>query len=158
MSINTEPIKAIFMSNSTGQILLNYINDPQIQAELLSAFISGLCLFGKESIQKIEEITIKGPDLEVFVVQKHGIILTAIFSSEMKKFNLRDEAETVLNAFYSQYSDTICNWDGNICCFDGFTEQLKQQINDYFNKIKNSEIKPNQGLGFWSRLFKKKEI
>ena len=88
MAQENELIKAIFITNNTGQILLNFVNDKEIQSELLSAFISGLYLFGKESIKKIEEITVKGPDLEVYVVQKHGLILTAIFSSAMKQFNL----------------------------------------------------------------------
>ena len=155
MTQENELIKAIFITNNTGQILLNFVNDKEIQSELLSAFISGLYLFGKESIKKIEEITVKGPDLEVYVVQKHGLILTAIFSSAMKQFNLRNEAEAALDGFYEKYADIIPTWNGDICCFDEFLTLLRTQITEYFKKIQKQEIKPNESKGFWIRLTKK---
>jgi hypothetical protein len=164
--LNAIWIKAIFITRDSGEILVNFTNDPNIHTDLLSAFISGLFLFGKESVQRIEEIFIKGPDLELLIVYKHGLILTAIFSVSMVKMNLRAEAEQVLDAFYEKYCESLPNWTGCTDDFLEFTDILKAQITAYFSRVRSlpkventnprdqKEFFSNESKGFWSRLIR----
>jgi len=148
MDSSKNRIKAIFITKETGEALIQYVNDSNMHTELLSAFISGLFLFGKESVRKIQAIFIKGPDLEIFVVNKHDLILTAIFSAEMQKVDLSQEAEQVLDLFYEQFCDHIKNWNGCIDDFQSFKTVLERQIQKYFENLEQSV----ENKSFWTHL------
>ena len=149
-------IKGIFISTENGQHLISYSNDPKLQTELLSAFISGLFLFGRESVGKIDEISIKGLGIEVMVVYKHSLILTALFSTDMVKKDLRGEAEQVLDLFNTKYCHTLEKWNG---CVDDFTEfqtTLIQQIQQYFSKINDATGENKKETeSFWAKIIRK---
>lgn len=86
---------------------------------------------------KIQEITIKGLDIQMIIVSKHNLILIAIMDKEIMKHNIREEAEKSLDMFYSLYKNEI-NECVDVCMFDSFKKILFQQIKEYFEKLKRS--------------------
>ena len=117
---------------------------------LLSSFVGALGLFG-ENLGRIEEINIKGLDVEMIVVYKYNLIFVAILDKEFIKHNIREEAEKSLDMFYSLYRKEI---DGNcneVSQFSSFKNVLFTQIEEYFNKIKNSQ----KDFGFFTEAIKK---
>lgn len=143
-----------FISKPDGTHLVKYLHNPELQSELLSSFIAGIFLFGKESVGNIDEIIIKGLDIEVLVVYKHDLILTALFSTEMHQSNIKEEAEHALDQFYQKYQGIIQNWCGDVNDFCEFEEIMRIQIKDYFEKIESEQAGLNEKKkGFWKRLF-----
>ena len=128
-------LHGIFISDVNGMFLVKYVNDPKLKTELLSSFISGLFLFGKESVGHIDEISIKGLNMEIMVIYKHDLILSALFSKAMPQENMRNEAEQALDLFYETYQARLQNWDGDLNCFCDFEDKLKQQVDLYFDQL-----------------------
>ncbi len=146
-----EQFKGIFISDFSGKYLVQVKFDEEISTELLSSFISGLAMFGKEAIGNIEEILIKGLGLEVFVVQNHGLILTCIFSEAMPKENIRKEAELALASFIERYATELECWDGCVDTFRDFEQMLSEQIVNYFERVSTTpEIKSPSN--FWEKF------
>lgn len=138
--------KGLFISSFSGQFFVKVLFDNAINAELLSAFIAGLSMFGRETTGHIEEIAIKGLDLEIFVVVKHDLILTAIFSKEMPKMNIREEAETLLDIFFMKYGSLLSETKGCVDEFKEFENTIHKQIEAYFKRLEPEK------KGVWSRL------
>jgi len=121
----------------------------------LSSFVGALSLFGQENMGKIEEITIKGLDIEMIIVNKYNLVLIAIMAKEFLKQDIRNEAEKALDMFYSLYKDKI----GESCDvqeFESFKDTLYTQIEKYFNKITGEGKEKEIGdFGFFTEAIAK---
>lgn len=145
-------LKGIFISKIDGSFLFALKFDEQLNEQLLSAFIGALQMFGKESVGNIDEIIIKGWNLELLIVSKHDLILTVLFTPDMHKENIRGEAESALDTFYSHYREQLNSGDCN--CIDdflGFSDILKEQISKYFEKIPSETA----STSFWKIILEK---
>ncbi|MFX0000986.1 MAG: hypothetical protein ACFE9Q_12360 [Candidatus Hodarchaeota archaeon] len=122
---------------------------------MLSSFVGALGLFG-ENLGKIEEINIKGLDVEMIIVYKYNLIFVAILDKGFAKHDIRAEAEKSLDMFYSLYHKEIDENANEISQFSSFKNILFTQIEDYFNKIKDSKKGPEIGdFGFFTDAIKK---
>ncbi len=158
MKINPEIsklLKGIIICKETGIYLLDLILDTNINPLLLSSFVGALSLFGEENMGKIEEITIKGLDIQMIIVNKYNLTLIAIMDKEFVKHNIREEAEKSLDMFYSLYCDEIGECvDTN--AFGPFKEVLINQINKYFGNLNNADIESEIGdFGFFTEAIAK---
>lgn len=105
---------------------------------------------------EIEEILIKGIDVEMIVVYKYSLIFIAILDKEFFKHDIRNEAEKALDLFYTLYRSEIGNNDIEISQFEPFKNILTNQIEDFFKKIKESDKKSEIGdFGFFTEAIKK---
>lgn len=96
--------------------------------------MGALSLFGQENLGRIEEITIKGLDIEMIIVNKYNLVLIAIMIKDFVKQDIRIEAEKALDMFYSLYKDKIGDYC-DVCEFESFKKTLYNQIDEYFNRI-----------------------
>ena len=129
--------------------------DTKINPVLLSSFVGALGLFG-ENLGKIEEINIKGLDVEMIIVYKYNLIFVAILDKGSVKHGIRAEAEKSLDMFYSLYSKEIKENCNEISQFTSFKNILFTQIEEYFNRIKDSHKEPEIGdFGFFTDAIKK---
>ncbi|MFW9973372.1 MAG: hypothetical protein ACFFDF_24525 [Candidatus Odinarchaeota archaeon] len=121
----------------------------------MSSFVGALGLFG-ENLGRIEEINIKGLDVEMIIVYKYNLIFVAILDKEFVKHNIREEAEKSLDMFYSLYRKEIDEDYNEISQFSSFKNILFTQIEEYFNKIKESQKNVEIGdFGFFTDAIKK---
>ncbi len=139
----------------TGEYLVDIILDSDINPVLLSSFVAALSLFGADSLGKIEEISVKGLDVEMIIISKYNLILVTIVDKKFVKEGIREEAELALDMFYSSYQEEI-NGTIEISKFYEFKNLLYWQITDFFNKIKNKEKENEIGdFGFFTSAIKK---
>ena len=149
-------IKGIVIAKTSGEYLLDLILDTEINPVLLSSFVGALSLFGKDNLGKIEEINVKGLDVDMIVVYKYNLILIAIISHEFTE-DIRDEAEKALDMFYSSYVKELQNLEClNVAIFEEFKKVLYLQIQDYFEILKDKE-KENQipDFGWFTEAIRK---
>lgn len=119
---------------------------------LLSSFVGALGLFG-ENLGRIEEINIKGLDVEMIIVYKYNLIFVAILDKEFIKHDIREEAEKSLDMFYSLYRREIEENCNEVSQFTSFKNILFTQIEEYFNRIKEkTEVK---NFGFFTDAINK---
>jgi hypothetical protein len=117
--------------------------------------VGALGLFG-ENLGQIEEINIKGLDVEMIVVYKYNLIFVAILDKEFVKHDIRGEAEKSLDMFYSLYRKEIDENCNEISQFTSFKNILFTQIEEYFNRIKDSQRRLEIGdFGFFTDAIKK---
>ena len=117
--------------------------------------MGALGLFG-ENLGQIEEITIKGLDVEMVIVYKYNLIFVAILDKEFVKHDMRQEAEKSLDMFYSLYHREIDENCNEVSQFTSFKNILFTQIEEYFNRIKESERRLEIGdFGFFTDAIKK---
>ncbi|MFX1380698.1 MAG: hypothetical protein ACFFA4_16565 [Promethearchaeota archaeon] len=129
--------------------------DTKINPVLLSSFVGALGLFG-ENLGQIEEINIKGLDVEMIIVYKYNLIFVAILDKEFIKHDIREEAEKSLDMFYSLYRKEINENYNEISQFTSFKNILFSQIEEYFNRIKESQKTLEIGdFGFFTDAIKK---
>ena len=148
-------LKGIVICKETGIYLLDLILDSEINPILLSSFVGALSLFGEENMGRIEEITIKGLDIQMIIVSKNKLILIAIMDKEILKDGIREEAEKALDMFYSLYKNEIEECV-DVCIFDSFKKILYKQINDYFTKLNDKEKQLEIGnFGFFTEAIAK---
>ena len=149
-------LKGIVICKESGEYLLDLILDTKINPVLLSSFVGALGLFG-ENLGAIEEITIKGLDVEMIVVYKYNLIFVAILDKEFTRRDIRGEAEKALDMFYSLYSKEINEDCNEVSQFSSFKNILFTQIEQYFNRIKVSQAKakPIGDFGFFTEAIRK---
>ena len=153
--MDSKLLKGIVICKESGEYLLDLILDTKINPVLLSSFVGALGLFG-ENLGRIKEINIKGLDVEMIVVYKYNLIFVAILDKEFKKHNIREEAKKSLDMFYSLYRREIDENCSEISQFTSFKNILFTQIEEYFNRLKDSQ----KGLeipdfGFFTDAIKK---
>lgn len=112
-------------------------------------------LFGN-NLGEIKEINIKGLDVDMIIVYKYGLIFVAILDKEFHKQDIREEAEKSLDLFYTLYRTEINNNSIEISQFEPFKNTLSAQIEEYFNKEKDSTEKSEmEDFGFFTEAIKK---
>ena len=145
-------LKGIVICRQTGVYLLDLIFDSDINPILLSSFVGALSMFGSENMGKIEEIVIKGLDIQMIIVNKYDLVLIAILDNDVVKEDMHVEAEKALDMFYSLYKDEIGD-DVELSIFEPFKKALYIQIKEFFNRItENSEI---GDFGFFTQAITK---
>ena len=70
-----EYLKAIVICKQTGEYLVDIILDSDINPVLLSSFVAALSLFGADSLGKIEEISVKGLDVEMIIWNPFSLVI-----------------------------------------------------------------------------------
>ena len=148
-------LKGIVICKDTGQYILDFIFDTDIDPMLLSSFVGALSLFGKSKLGNIEEIDIKGLDVEMVIVAKHGFILIAILDKEFPIESLREEAEKALDMF----CEIAENINDDYCAISEYEEykgMLKDQIIAYFEKINEKNVDTEfKDFGFFTDAIKR---
>lgn len=151
------PIKGIVLCKESGEYLIDLILDSDINPVLLSSFVGALSLFGRDNLGKIEEISVTGLEIDMIIVVKYNLILIAILAKEFAKNidMLRSEIEKALDIFYSSYQEEIAK-AVDVSVFDDFKGILKMQIEDYLEKIQDTEKEKEIGdFGFFTEAVKK---
>ena len=121
----------------------------------MSSFVGALRLFG-DNLGQIEEINIKGLDVQMVIVYKYNLIFVAILDKEFIKHNIREEAEKSLDMFYSLYRREIEENSIEVSQFSSFKNILLTQVEEYFNRIKERHMEPEIGdFGFFTQAIKK---
>jgi len=120
-------------------------------------------LFGKDNLGKIEEINVKGLDVEMIIVYKYSLILIAMLSHEFTKEDsgeIRKEAEKALDMFYSSYVKEITDKESiEVSKFYDFKQILALQIQDYLEIITDKEKEKEIGdFGFFTEAIKKSKV
>lgn len=133
-------MKAVIITDRSGVPLVTVIKDNILDKDLISAFVSALSIFGEENLGRIKEIIVKGLDIDMFIVYKHSLILIAVMGSDMKKKDIRKEAEMSLDAFYHQFKEILNDFKGNDKVFSDFEKAIENQIEDYYKKIDETSI------------------
>jgi len=148
-------VKGIVICKESGEYLLDLILDSKIDPVLLSSFVGALRLFGN-NLGELEEINIKGLDVDMIIVYKYNLIFVAILDKDFLKHDIREEAEKSLDMFYTLYRTEISSDTSEITQYASFKNILSKQIEEYFLKIKNDEEKSEIGdFGFFTEAIKK---
>ncbi len=145
-------LKGIVICRQSGVYLLDLIIDTEINPILLSSFVGALGMFGSENMGKIEEIIIKGLDIQMIIVNKYDLFLIAIIDKNVIREDMHVEAEKALDSFYSLYKNEIGDCV-DLEIFEPFKKALYAQIQEFFNKkTENSEI---GDFGFFTQAITK---
>ena len=145
-------LKGIVICRQTGVYLLDLIIDTEINPILLSSFVGALGMFGSENMGKIEEIIIKGLDIQMIIVNKYDLFLIAILDKDFASKDIHDEAEKALDIFYSVYQDEIGDCV-ELGIFEPFKKALSNQIKEFFDRTtENSKI---GDFGFFTQAITK---
>jgi hypothetical protein len=147
-------VKGIVICKESGEYLLDLILDSKIDPVLLSSFVGALRLFGN-NLGELEEINIKGLDVDMIIVYKYNLIFVAILDKDFLKQDIREEAEKSLDMFYTLYRSEINNDTSEITQFASFKNILSKQIEEYFLKLKNEEETEIGDFGFFTEAIKK---
>ncbi|TFG25385.1 MAG: hypothetical protein EU533_01210 [Promethearchaeota archaeon] len=115
-------------------------------------------MFGNENMGKIEEIIIKGLDIQMIIVNKYDLFLIAIMDKDFAKNDIHSEAEKALDVFFKIYRSEIKTSDPNqdISVFLPFKKALYRQIQDYTERIEKADQGTLKGdFGFFSEAIAK---
>ncbi len=92
----------------------------------------------------------------MIVVYKYNLIFVAILDKEFIKHDIRAEAEKSLDMFYSLYRREINEDCNEVSQFTSFKNILFTQIEEFFNRIKDSQKGSEIGdFGFFTDAIKK---
>ncbi|MFX1376739.1 MAG: hypothetical protein ACFFA0_13095 [Promethearchaeota archaeon] len=147
-------IKGIVICKESGEYLLDLILDSKINPVLLSSFVGALRLFGT-NLGELEEINIKGLDVNMIIVYKYNLIFIAILDKAFLKYDIRKEAEKSLDMFYTLYRTEINSETSEVTQFEAFKNILSKQIEEYFIRLKNEEETEIGDFGFFTEAIKK---
>ena len=149
-------LKGMVICHKNGTYLLDLILDTEINPVLLSSFVGALALFGAENVGKIEEIIVKGLDIQMIIVNKYDLILVAILAKDFVKEDIRNEAEKALDMFYSLYKDCFKDCI-DISIFEPFKNLLREQIISYFTNFIGQKEKEKEvaDFGFFTEAIMK---
>ncbi|MHA1730813.1 MAG: hypothetical protein ACTSU5_02670 [Promethearchaeota archaeon] len=136
MSPSNSAIKGIFILNTAGNVLLDLINDESsgVNPELLGSFCAAIALLGRENLGKIQEINIKGLDLNMALVTRHDLILIALIDPSISNVEVREEAEQALEMFHGQFHGILENWNGDQGLFKEFRAEMESQVKAFLRK------------------------
>ena len=139
--VDLKIIRAVVICKETGEYLVDQILDSNINPLMISSFVSALSMFGRENMGKIEEISVKGIDVEMTIVAKHGLILIALMDKDFYRDLIRQNGENILDLFYNIYQKDLDNFDGGIKKFLEFRDVLFYEIQATLDKLKDLESK-----------------
>ncbi len=125
----------IFICRDGGDVLFSYQIDPTLKIDLISNFIAALSMFGEENVGQIKRIFIEGLDVEMNIVSKYGLISVFFFRPNMVKNHLEEEAEILLDRFYSIFKEPIEQGKTNLGIFLKFEEELCLCVLNYLRKL-----------------------
>lgn len=151
---NINLLKGIVICKESGEYLVDLILDSDINPILLSSFVGALSLFGKDSLGRIEEIIVKGLNVQMIIVNKHNLLLITILDKDFAKEGIREEAEKALDNFYTLYEDEIDECI-EVCKFDSFKKILYMQIEEFFNHLQEGEEESIGDFGFFTEAIKR---
>ena len=129
-------IHALIIADRNGNFLVDLIRNESLEAARLSGFISALRMFGEETLGKIRDISINGLDIDLLVVSKYKLIMIAIMDSNLPGLDFRAGCERALEVFHKIFREQIENWDGSLSTFKDFKDLLQQQVDRYFQELK----------------------
>lgn len=136
-------IRAMVICKTSGQYLVDQILDTKINPIMISSFVSALSMFGQENIGNIEEISVKGIDVELIIVSKHDLILIILMDRHFYKDIVRKSGEKILDLFYAMYSNQL-DVSEEIKQFEDFKDVLFSEIQDCLDKMK--ELNKNRDI------------
>lgn len=128
-------VLGLVVSRNTGDVLYNFQVDPEIRMDLISQFIAALAMFGEENVGQINRIFIGGINIELSIVQRHDLILTAFFRPNMVKDYLEEEAQRGLDLFYEKFRTQLQQKKNNQAIYESFDDEICHLITDYLVKI-----------------------
>ncbi|TFF97985.1 MAG: hypothetical protein EU547_02825 [Promethearchaeota archaeon] len=160
-NLRSAKVKAVIIATNNGIPLVSVKTSSKIDEKLISPFFSAIKQFSESTLDFSKEgldfLHIKGGDVESLVARNHGLILIALMDKEMKKIGVQKEAEEALDLFYEMYRKELDEMENNcvdLNVFKEFEAVLKNQIQDYYEKIEQDEG------GFFNKFIKffKKEL
>jgi hypothetical protein len=128
-------VKCIFITRKGGDLL--YLKKYKCTAniDLFSNFIAAMNIFGEENVGKIENIFIKGLNIEMKVVVKHDLIISVLFNPAMVSDYLDEECGKALDEFNQKYLAQIKAGRTNQEIFKSFDKNLDHLIREYLMRI-----------------------
>jgi len=120
-------IKCVIICNKTGTYLVGQTFDPKLNGMMLSSFISAVSMFGNECMGSLDEISIKGLDIDMIVIQKYDLVLIAVMDKGFCDDVIKNRAEDLLDAFFLAYRDELLK-PCETHQFEGFEEVLCSRI------------------------------
>jgi hypothetical protein len=153
-------VKAVIISTTTGLPLVTLKLDALIDENTLIPFLSSVKTLSNTVIGKEAEMHLNsgGHNIYCFHKQYDGLELMvfALMSSDLKKIQIRDEAESALDSFVQYYGIYhLKKWDGDVNLFKDFEAMLQQQVQEYYSKVQSGE--ESMKKGFLARLFRRKK-
>jgi hypothetical protein len=133
-------IRSIVICKNTGEYLVDLRLDSNIDSIMISSFVSALSMFGRENIGKIEEISVKGIDVEMVVVSKYNLVLIALMDRDFFKDYVRKSGERILDLFHGMF-ETELDEVYDINKFEPFRDVLLSEIQVSLDKMKSLEEK-----------------
>jgi len=128
-------IRALVICKTSGQYLVDQIFDTKINPIMISSFVSALSMFGQENMGKIEEISVKGIDVELIIVSKHDLILIVLMDRHFYKDIIRKSGEKILDLFFAMFSNQLGDSE-EIEQFSDFRDVLFSEAQDCIDKMK----------------------
>ncbi len=128
-------IRAMVICKKSGQYLVDQIFDTKINPVMISSFVSALSMFGQENMGKIEEISVKGIDVELIIVSKYDLILIALMDRYFYKDIIRKSGEQILSLFHAMYEKELED-STEITQFADFRDVLFEEIQNCLDKMK----------------------
>jgi hypothetical protein len=130
LNSNINLIKGIVICKDSGEYVFDLMIDSDLNPLLLSSYTGALSLFGHDNVGKIEEIIIKGDNIEMNIISNKNLVLIAILDKDLAaKYEFRNEAELLLETFYETYKDEINSVE--IGKFDHFKKIIRNKINEF---------------------------
>ena len=125
----------IFICRDGGDVLFSYQIDPTLKIDLISNFIAALSMFGEENVGQIKRIFIEGIDVEMNIVSKYDLITVFFFKPNVVRDHLEEEAEILLDRFYTIFKEPIEQGKTNLGIFLKFEEELCLCVLNYLRKL-----------------------
>ena len=132
-------IRSLILCKSSGIYLVDIILDSDVNPMMVASFVSALAMFGKESMGKIEEISVKGMDVELIIVSKYNLILIALMDRHFEKDIIREHGEIILDRFYEMYGRDLEDDVADYSNFSDFKPVLYEEAQACLDRMK--EIK-----------------
>lgn len=128
-------LKGLVICKESGDYLADLILSPKFNPILLSKFVAAFSMIRSKELGKIEEISIVGLEVDMVIIYKYNLILIAVLEKDFFKYNIREEFELFLDAFFSSFQDEIEN-NKDFTRFVEFKGLFLCQLIDYFKNLK----------------------
>ena len=134
-------IRSMILCKASGIYLVDIILDSDINPMMIASFVSALAMFGKESMGQIEEISVKGLDVELIIVSKHNLILIALMDRHFAKDIIREHGEKILDLFFAMHGRDLDDEIADYSKFNDFKPVLYSEAQACLDKMKMLEEK-----------------
>lgn len=137
---NFKVIKAIVICTDTGLYLVDHVLDTSIDPIMLASFISALAKFADANMGKIQEISVKGLDMELIIIAKYGLILIALMDRDFYKDIVREHGARILDLFYKMFEHHLDDVS-EIDKFEKFKDYIFSEIIVCLKRMKDLQEK-----------------